>query len=148
MPDRPPQETRPPPEPPQQIPKPPEAKIQFKLPSGESKMHVFKVDDTLGALRKEAKALFKLTSPFELAVPYPRRPLTEDLDAVTLEALSLCPASAILIIPREAAAMLPWSVLQSLGRLIEPLLNLFRRWWQQIFNTGPKPTPASAKKTN
>lgn len=91
------------------------ARIQFKLPTGESVTQTFQATDTLGNLR--VYVLQNVVLPFRhfsMSAFFPRRDFSTADDSKTLTELELVPSSVILILPmksvREAFFFIAWKI--------------------------------------
>lgn len=110
---------------------PKKARIQLKMLSGESASCIMNPDDSLRLLREKAASAFSLSSPFELAVSYPRRILNREQNSSTLEELALCPTSTVLILPQNAVASL--NVLSTLTGFIQMFFTYVQQLWHRLF---------------
>lgn len=110
---------------------PKKARIQLKLPSGENASCIMNPNDSLRLLRERAATTFGLNSSFDLAVSYPRRILNRDQNSSTLEELSLCPTSTLLILPQNSVASL--NFLHTLSGFFQMFFTYVQQLWQRFF---------------
>ncbi|XP_058794186.1 UBX domain-containing protein 4-like [Phymastichus coffea] len=110
------------------------ARIQFKLPTGESATQTFQATDTLGNLR--AYVIQNVQIPFKhfsMSAFFPRRDFSSNDDRKTLTELELVPSSVILILPIKSSN--PSSVIKStdgggifsqfLWTLLAPVVSIY-----------------------
>lgn len=108
-----------------------QARIQFRLPTGESKSNMFPNDTTLAKIREYIDGNFELPyRDYRLATTFPRREFTSSDNESTLESLSLIPTAVILILPNTSSRVSPYSrslvsvVVAMAQSLLQPFYSL------------------------
>lgn len=128
------------------------ARLQFRLPDGNSCTQDFQSTNTLQDVRDYVKSNLNLTfSNFTLSTTFPRREfMNNDLDKTMLE-LELIPNAVILVLPLSHGAvstnpgnfisLLLWS-------FVTPFLNLFGYLKTLIYGTPPPDTSSTTQNQN
>ena len=74
-------------------------RIQFRLPDGSTANNIFEANDTLETVGQYVSSHFNIRS-FVLSTTFPRKEFSTEEYCKTLEELSLCPSSVLLVIPK------------------------------------------------
>ncbi|KAK9503610.1 hypothetical protein O3M35_010134 [Rhynocoris fuscipes] len=128
------------------------ARLQFKLPSGETKSHNFTRDTTLSQVREFIDS--NIVRPFgnyQLATTFPRREFTARDNNRNLRELQLIPSAVILIIPTSgslaARPSFGWTqmIIDMFWDLTQPVISLSRYVCNLIF--GRRNTTSTAPVT-
>lgn len=101
-----------------------QARIQFRLPTGESKSNMFKNDTKLSQIRDYIDSNFELPyRDYRLATTFPRREFTNDDNESSLEQLNLIPTAVLLILSNSSSRVSPYS--RSFMTLVTDLVQSF-----------------------
>jgi len=122
------------------------ARLQFKLPNGETKTHSFPADTTLGQVRQFIDNNIVIPfSDYQLATTFPRREFTRRDNDLDLRTLELIPSAVILIVPMHRSSLIPvgpgWSTafIKMFWDALSPLSSAVRYLRNMIFGGGRSP---------
>uniref|UniRef100_A0A0V0G337 UBX domain-containing protein 4 n=1 Tax=Triatoma dimidiata TaxID=72491 RepID=A0A0V0G337_TRIDM len=115
-------------------------RLQFKLPSGETKSHSFPAETTLLQVREFIDNNIVLPfSEYSMATTFPRREFTARDNNRDLQSLQLLPSAVILILPVQGSvtmrSSLGWTqmIIDMMWDFVQPVISLSRYISNLIF---------------
>jgi len=111
-------------------------RLQFRLPLGDVKMNVFKINQSLGEVRSYVKTELLAntgTRDFYLATSYPRKEFKVEDDDRTLSELGLIPNGVILVIAKESK-LSPAGIISGSGGIINLVTGLVQMLCSPFFS--------------
>uniref|UniRef100_A0A069DZ80 UBX domain-containing protein 4 n=1 Tax=Panstrongylus megistus TaxID=65343 RepID=A0A069DZ80_9HEMI len=115
-------------------------RLQFKLPSGETKSHSFPAETTLLQVREFIDNNIVLPfSEYSMATTFPRREFTARDNNRDLHSLQLLPSAVILILPVQGnitmRSSLGWTqmIIEMMWDIVQPVISLSRYISNLIF---------------
>lgn len=122
------------------------AKIQLKLHGKQGEIVTINAEETLATVKIKASELFELRSPFNLAIPYPRRVFLSEEYLLSVETLGLCPSATLLVLPTANTSQLSTTQFTTtFFTYLEPFLAFLRNIWERLYGRAREPNAPNSR---